>query len=186
MAYKNLSEFIEELESAGELRRIGVEVDSELEITEIAERVMKSAGGGAALLFENVKGSQQPLLINALGSKTRMCRALGVGDFDEIAARLRSILQAEIPTALLAKVKKIPQLVRMAAYGPKMVKNGACQEIVYKGDVASLDMLPILKCWPMDGGPYITFAGVYTKDAGSGARNVGMYRLQKLDGRHCA
>jgi len=186
MAYKNLNEFIAHLEAADHLKRISVEVDPELEITEIADRVMKSPGGGPALLFENVKGSKLPLLINALGSRSRMCNALGVEDFTQIAERIRQMLKPEMPTSLMDKIKKLPELAQMANYIPKIVKNGPCQDVVYQGEQASLDLLPIMKCWPMDGGAYITFAGIYTKDIETGKRNVGMYRVQKLDAHHCA
>jgi len=186
LAYNNLSEFVKTLESSGDLRRVAVEVDAELEITEISDRVMKSPGGGPAVLFENVKGSQLPVLINALGSKERMCKALGVNDFCEIADRIESMLKQDVPTGLMDKLRKLPELAELASYQPKTIKKGPCQEIVYKGEEASLDMLPILKCWPMDGGRYITFAGVYSKDVQSGKRNVGMYRLQQLDSHSCA
>ena len=166
--------------------RITAQVDPVLEITEIAARVMKSPGGGKALLFENVKGSKLPLLINALGSRERMCRALGVNDFAEIAARLEELLRPPMPETFVEKVKKIPQLVQLAGFAPQMVKKGPCQEMVYQGEGASLDMLPILQCWPLDGGRYFTFAGIYSKDIKTGKRNVGMYRVQQLDARTCA
>ena len=186
MAYQNLNEFISDLEGRGDLVQVAVEVDPELEITEIADRVMKSPGGGKALLFENVKGSKIPVLINALGSIHRMCMALGVKDFSEIAGRLQGLLKPEAPSTLMDKIKKLPELAQLASFAPKQVKKAPCQEIVYKADDASLDILPILKCWPMDGGRYITFAGVYTKDIQPGKRNVGMYRVQKLNGQTCA
>jgi len=186
VAYRNLGEFVEELDQLGELVRVAVEVDPELEITEIADRVMKTPGGGKALFFEKVKGSSIPLLINALGSKKRMCRALGVEDFSEIAARLEQIIQPQIPTGLMNKIKKLPELAQLAGFAPRTAKKAPCQEKVYEGDNASLDMLPILKCWPLDGGRYFTMAGIYSKDHRSGHRNVGMYRVQQLDARTCA
>ena len=186
MAYKNLGEFVLELEELGDLVRISAEVDAELEITEIADRVMKSDRGGQALLFEKVKGSTLPLLINALGSRARMCRALGVGDFSEIAERIAVMLKPEAPVGFMDKVKKIPELAQWANFGPKPVKKAPCQEIIFQGDEISLDALPILKCWPEDGGRYITFAGIYTKDIDTGKRNVGMYRVQQLDDKTCA
>ena len=186
MAYRNLSEFVQAIEQDGDLVRIAAEVDAELEITEIAERVMKSAGGGKALLFEIVKGSKLPLLINMLGSRSRMCRALGVTEFSEIAGRIQAMLKPEMPTTFVEKVKKLPELAQMAGFLPKLVKKAPCQEIMYEGTEASLDILPILKCWPMDGGRYITFAGIYTKDIETGKRNVGMYRVQQLNARSCA
>jgi 4-hydroxy-3-polyprenylbenzoate decarboxylase len=186
MVYKNLGEFIKDLEQQNDLVRISVSVDPELEITEIADRVMKSDGGGKALLFEDVKGAKLPLLINALGSKARMCKALGVQDFSEISLRLEALLQPQIPTTFMEKVMKLPELAQLAKFLPKNVKTGPCQEIILEGEQASLDILPILKCWPMDGGKYITFAGVYTKDIETSRRNIGMYRVQKLDAHSCA
>jgi len=186
MAYKNLGEFVKDLEAAGDLIRIKVEVDPVLEITEIADRVMKSPGGGKALLFEKVKGSKLPVLINALGSKDRMCQALGVDDFSRIAQRIEALLKPEAPTGLIDKLKKLPELAQLAGFAPKTVKTGPCQEIVYQGQDVNFDILPVLKCWPMDGGRYFTFAGIYSKDIATGIRNVGMYRLQQLDQRTCA
>ena len=186
MAYKDLQEFIRDLEARDDLRRIDVEVDPELEITEIADRVMKSPGGGTALLFEKVKGSELPLLINALGSRKRMCRALGVDDFDEIAERIRNLLKPQLPTGLLDKIKKLPELAQLAGFTPRSVGSGPCQELVFRGKDAVLDMLPILRCWPLDGGRYVTFAGIYTKHRDTQVRNVGMYRMQQLDSYHCA
>ena len=186
MAFKNLNEFITELEQTDDLLRITAPVDPNLEITEIADRVMKSPNGGKALLFENVRGSNLPLLINTLGSRSRMCRALGVSDFAEIADRIAELIKPEVPATFTAKLKKLPELAQLAAFSPKTVKKAPCQEIIYQNDQASLDLLPILKCWPLDGGPYFTFAGIYTKDLHSQKRNVGMYRVQKLDSHTCA
>ena len=145
MVYKNLGEFVNELEVMGQLVRIGVQVDAELEITEIADRVMKSAGGGKALLFENVKGSELPVLINSLGSRQRMCLALGVDDFAEIAGRLEQLLRPELPGTFMEKVKKLPGAAQLAGFAPKATKKGSSQEVIYEGADASLDKLPILK-----------------------------------------
>ncbi|MBN1765494.1 MAG: menaquinone biosynthesis decarboxylase [Sedimentisphaerales bacterium] len=186
MAYRNLGEFVKLLQDKGLLNRIKIEVDPELEITEIADRVMKSPGGGKALLFENVKGSKLPLLINAFGSRERMCMALGVADFQEIASRIETLLRPQVPAGLMDKIKKLPELAQLAGFTPKTVNSGPCQEIILKGDQARLDLLPILKCWPQDGGRYFTFAGVYSKDINTGKRNVGMYRVQVLDNQSCA
>jgi len=186
MAYQDLNAFLNKIENSGQLVRISVPVDPELEITEIADRVMKSPDGGKALLFEKVKGSELPVLINTLGSRQRMCLALGVQDFSEIAQRIKVMLKPEAPTGLMDKLKKLPELAQLAGFAPKSVKNAPCQEVIYKNKDASLDLLPILKCWPLDGGPYITFAGVYSKDINTGKRNVGMYRVQKLDSHTCA
>ena len=186
MPYRNLAEFVRELDDAGDLVRVPAQVDPDLEITEIANRVMKSPGGGKALLFENVKGSELPLLINALGSEKRMCRALGVAGFEEIAERLTGLLRPTVPSGLMDKVRRIPELVQLASFAPKVIKKAPCQEIVWQGEQVDLNRLPILKCWPLDGGRYLTMAGVYTKHPDTGQRNVGMYRVQQLTPRTCA
>ncbi len=186
MAYTDLRDFLADLEQRNDLVRIPVEVDPELEITEIVDRVMKSPHGGKALLFEKVKGSRLPLLINALGSKTRMCRALRVNDFTQIADRIRNLLQTEVPDTLMGKIRKLPELASLASLAPKTIKKAPCQEIILRDKEADLDLLPILKCWPEDGGRYFTFAGIYSQDIHTGKRNVGMYRMQKLDKHTCA
>ncbi len=182
MAFKDLREFIEELESRGLLRRIKTEVDAELEITEITDRVSKMEGEkNVALLFENVKGYNMPVLMNAFGSMKRMCIALGVESLDEIADDLRDFMR--LPKISLANkmdlVTLIPKM-RKAINFPKYVKKAPCQEIV-EMENPTLDILPILKCWPKDGGPFITLPLVFTKNPVTGKRNVGMYRLQKYD-----
>ena len=177
MAYDSTTEFVTALEAAGELKRVSAEVDPILEITEIADRSVKR--GGPALLFENVKGHNVPLLINALGSEKRMCMALGVDTFETVAGRIRELLNLEMPTGLMEKLKRLPPLMKLAAIGPETVSTGPCKEVVVR-DGATLDFIPALKCWPEDGGRYITIPQVYTKDL-SGKRNVGMYRLQVFD-----
>ena len=186
MAYKDLREFITILEEKGELCRIKAVVDPELEITEITDRVSKAEG--PALLFENVKGSEMPVLINAYGSRKRMSWSLGVEDLDDIGAEIMDLLELvdNIPDSFLGKVKMLPTLAQLAKYFPKIVKDGSCQEVVHMEP--SLDKLPILKCWPDDGGKFITLPQVYTRDPRNGKRNVGMYRLhvydQKTTGMH--
>lgn len=180
MPYKNLSEFINVLEAAGELKRIAAEVDPKLEITEIADRISKT--GGPALLFENVRGAQFPLLINAYGSYRRMQMALHCASFDDIAGRLESLLKTQPPKGILDKIKMLLTLKDIAALMPKNVSSAPCQEKVYTGGPL-LDMLPILTCWPGDGGPFITLPVVITKDPETGVQNAGMYRMQKFDGR---
>lgn len=179
MAYKDLQDFIEVLEKAGELKRITVEVDSELEITEITDRVSKEYG--PALLFENVKGSKMPVLINAYGTKKRMAMSLGVENLNDIAEEIVEFMQIadSVPQSLLDKVKLLPKLAEVSSFIPRVVKKGICQEVVHKNP--SLDAIPILKCWPEDAGKFITLPQVYTKDPETGKRNVGMYRLQKFD-----
>jgi 4-hydroxy-3-polyprenylbenzoate decarboxylase len=179
MAYKDLREFIQALEKAGELVRIKTLVNPELEITEITDRVSKKLG--PALLFENVKGSNLPLLINAFGSPRRMAMSLKVNKLDDIAEEIMELLGIadNIPVSIFDKIKVLPHLSKLASYTPKLVKQGPCQEVVdYQ---PSLFRLPILKCWPEDAGKFITLPQVYTKDPETGKRNVGMYRLQVFD-----
>lgn len=179
MTYKSMREFAEGLEKAGELKRIKTPVSAKFEITEIADRVMKSEGGGKALLFENVIGSKVPLLINAYGSRKRMSMALGVEDVEEIAQRIEAIIKFRPPGGLFEKIQSLPQLMEIATSFPKVIGGrGACQEVVLQGDEVDLLKLPVLTCWPQDGGPFITLPTVFTKDPVTGKRNVGMYRMQ--------
>ncbi len=181
--YQDLHDYISVLEKRGLLKRIKAEVDPVLEITEITDRVSKR--GGPALLFEKVKGSSCPVLINAFGSFERMALSLGVDNLDQIGARISELLQLQdIPGGgLLDKLKVLPRLAEIASWAPKLVKNAPCQEVVAYDKDASLDDLPILQCWPEDGGRYITLPLVITKDPLTGARNMGMYRLQVFDER---
>lgn len=178
--YRSLSEFVRDLDAAGELVRITEAVDPVLEVTEIADRVMKQPDGGKALMFSNVKGSDIPLGINLFGSKKRMSMALGVSALDDIGDRLSGMLKLEVPDSLMGKLAMLPMLKEMAGFPPRTVRSGACQEVVLQGDDIDLDRLPIITCWPDDGGPYITLPLVITKDPESGIRNVGMYRMQKM------
>jgi len=180
MAYRDLRDFIQKLEEEGELRRIQVPVSPELEITEIADRVMRQAG--PALLFEKPCGYDIPVLINAMGSLRRMSLALGVQDLGEIEREIAEILRIEVPDTLFGKISMIPRYGRLATYGPRLVSRGKCQEVVHMSD-ASLEDLPILKCWPEDGGRFITLPMVFSKDPHTGIRNVGMYRMQVYDAR---
>lgn len=181
VAYRDLAEFISILENCGELVRIKTQVDAELEITEITDRVSKAYG--PALLFENVKGSAVPVLINAFGSEKRMAMSLGVDSFEEISDDILSFLQLadQMPQSLIDKVKVIPKLAKITSFIPRIVKNGVCQEVIQQEP--SLDFLPVLKCWPEDAGSFITLPQVYTKDPETGKRNVGMYRLQVYDNK---
>lgn len=178
MPFKNLSEFIKKLEIGGELKRIKTEVDPILEITVIADRVNKT--GGPALLFENVKGSKFPLIVNALGSVRRMQLALNCNSFDDIANRITSLTKIQPPKGIREKIRILSTLKDISDFIPKKVRSAVCQEKVYT-DGELLDMLPILKCWPLDGGPYITLPIVITKDPDTGVQNMGMYRMQKYD-----
>lgn len=180
MAFKDLREFIQLLDKEGELKRISAEVNPELEITEIADRVVKS--GGPALMFENVKGSPYPVFINLFGSERRMNLALGTPSIDDLAARIHSILDFRPPEGLIDKLKMLPKLGEFANYFPKTVRGGPCKEVIIK-DNPSLDIFPIIQCWPQDGGRYITLPCVFTKDKETGTRNCGMYRMQVYDSK---
>jgi 4-hydroxy-3-polyprenylbenzoate decarboxylase len=179
MAYNSLQDFLQVLDRAGELKRISHPVKAELEIAEIADRVMKSAG--PALLFENVVGKQIPLLINAFGSMKRMALALGVDDIETIAAEIGKLIQTRPPKSFKDKLRLLGELVKLAGIPPKLVKEAACQEIIDREP--DLSILPVLTCWPGDAGPFITLPMVFSKDPKSGTRNVGLYRMQVFDQR---
>ena len=183
MAYRDLRDFIHRLEKEGELKRISVEVDPVLEIAEITDRVTRA--GGPALLFERPKGSRIPLLINMLGSERRMNLALEVERVEEVAERIRSFLDLQSPQGLFDKLKMLPKLAELGSFFPKTVKSGACQEVVRKQDFSLLEF-PVLQCWPKDGGRYITWPLVITKNPETGKRNVGVYRMQIFDERTTA
>jgi len=178
MAYKDLREFIRLLEKKGLLKRISTEVDPVLEIGEINDRTVKK--GGPALLFENPKASKFPCVVNLFGSYERMKLALEVDSLDEIGSRMLEFLEPEIPTNLVEKLKALPKLKRLADCLPKYVNSGPCKEVIFKDNV-SLNVFPILKTWPADGGKFITLPMVFTKDPETGGRNCGMYRMQVYD-----
>ena len=178
MAWKNQLEFIEALESSGELIRIKEFVDPRLEIAEITDRISKSGGGGKALLFENT-GTNFPVLMNAYGSERRMCMALGVQELDAVAKEIEELfhLVASPKENILDKLKLLPKLGQFASWMPKVKKGkGECQECIISNP--DLTKLPILTCWPKDGGPFITLPVIHTKDPETNSRNVGMYRMQ--------
>lgn len=175
MAYEDLRAYIKALELAGELKRIRLEVSPELEITEITDRISKR-GGGPALLFENVKGHNMPVLINALGSRRRMEIALE-SSLKEIADRVTELLDFKSPQGFLEKVMMLPKLAELGKFFPKVVRSGACKEVIQREKFSLLD-LPVLKCWPEDGGRFITFPLVFSKNPLTGKRNCGMYRMQ--------
>src|SRR5437773_8906653 len=181
---RDLRAWIALLEGEGELVRITAEVDPELEITEITDRTVKA--GGPALLFENVKGSDRPLLINQFGTERRMCMALDASSLDAVAERVSDVLEMQPPQGLVEKVRGLQKLKSIADSRPRTVRRGVCQEIVLTGDDASLDALPIQKCWPDDAARFITLPAVITHDPRNGTRNVGMYRMQKLGPRATA
>jgi 4-hydroxy-3-polyprenylbenzoate decarboxylase len=179
MPYNSLSNFVQVLENAGELRRISYPVKAELEIAEIADRVMKA--GGPALLFENVSGKNIPLLINAFGSIKRMAMALGVNDIEEVAKKIAKLVQIQPPKTFKEKIQLAGELIKLAGLPPKIVKDGACREVIQHDP--DLTILPVLTCWPGDAGPFITLPMVFSKDPVKGTRNVGLYRMQVFDAR---
>lgn len=176
MAYKDLQEFMQLLEEKKLLKRIRTEVDSNLEITEVVDRVSKSYG--PALLFEKVKGSPYPVLINTFGTYERMNLALEVNHLDDIAKQISNFIDMSGYFGIMNKIKSVPKLARLAKVFPQKVLSAPCQEVVEEPD---LTKLPVLKCWPEDGGPFMTLPLVITKDPETGMQNMGMYRLQVYD-----
>lgn len=216
MPTETFSDFVDLLDKNGELARVKTRVSPLLEVAEIADRMSKSPAphlgneldrnpaaklGGKALIFENVEGSDIPLAINTFGSYWRVNQALGTDNLESLAARVQQLVKPEIPTTLMEKMKRLPDLIKMAGFPPKLVKAGICQQVVYEGEAADLGKLPIIQCWPLDGdlrsgqvfdqaaaqraadgqtgtGRYITLAGVHTRNPVDGSRNIGMYRVQ--------
>jgi 4-hydroxy-3-polyprenylbenzoate decarboxylase len=197
LAYDDLRDWIKALDRAGELKRVRIEADPILEITEIADRVSKSRSrtkedrrddkqgslGGKALLFENVKGYPgAQVLINQFGSARRMRLALEVDELDEIANRIRGFMDVKSPQGFLEKMKMLPMLAELGKLFPKTVPTGPCKEVIKRDNFSLLDF-PILQCWPKDAGRFITLPCVITRDPKTGKRNVGMYRMQIYDER---
>ncbi len=183
--YKNLTEYIRALEQAGELIRIPVPVDPVLEIAELTDRQAKQPGGGKALLFEHT-GTGFPVLTNLMGSERRICMALGVERLSEVGERIESLFSDALrPKAgWMEKLRMLPLLGEVAQWMPRNVsRKGECQQVVLKGEAADLSKLPVLKCWPHDGGRFVTLPLVHTVDPETGVRNVGMYRMQVFDPR---
>src|SRR6476659_1690855 len=188
MAYKNLRQFIDLLEQKNELVRIKEYVDPKLEISEITDRVSKTSGGGKALLFEST-GYDFPVLMNAYGSERRMCMALGVNKLDDVAKEIESLfkLLATPKENLIDKIRMLPKLNQFASWMPKVRSGrGECQQVIMKD--ADITKLPVITCWPKDGGPFVTLPIIHTKDPNTNTRNVGMYRMQvfgpQLTGMH--
>ena len=181
MHFKDIRRFIEFLDERGDLKRITAMVDSDLEITEITDRTIKS--GGPALLFENVAGSDAPVAINLMGTHQRTAWALGVENIDDLASRVRKLLGLAQgpPSGLMGKVRALGDLVSVARTQPKIVRRAPCQDVVVTGEDVDLNILPALKCWPDDAGRYITLPLVVSRDPESGRRNVGIYRMQIFD-----
>ncbi len=179
MAFKNQQAFIEALDQAGELVRIKTYVDPRLEIAEITDRISKTPGGGKALLFENT-GYAFPVLMNAYGSEKRMCMALGVDKLDDIAGQIEELFKmlTKPKENILDKLNMLPKLGQFASWMPKVRSGrGACQEVVITNN-PDITKLPVITCWPKDGGPFITLPIIHTRDLITGIRNVGMYRMQ--------
>ena len=181
--YKSLRDFIGVLEEAGELIRINTPVSSELEIAEITDRMVKTEGGGKALLFENTD-KEFPVLTNLYGSERRMAMALGVERLEDISERFDKLIGTVTSPKenLVDKLRLLPLLGEASKWFPRKKKGrGACQQVIHKGEEAKLSLLPILKCWPHDGGRFVTLPMVHTADPVTGIRNVGMYRMQVFD-----
>ena len=174
----DLHRFVEDLEAAGELKRVRAEVDAELEISEIYDRVVKR--GGPALLFENVRGSSMPVLINAYGTDRRMRMALG-REPEDVGKDLMALIKTKPPRSFREAIALARRAKDVLSFPPKRVRRGKVQEVVLTGDDVDLAKIPVLKCWPMDAGRFITLPQVYTRDPATGERNMGMYRMQVFD-----
>ena len=192
MALDSIPDFLAAIKGIGELVTITRPVRAKLELCEIADRASKLPGGGPALLFEHVllddgTRSAYPVAINLYGSMRRMALALGVDSLDEHGERITTLMNTKVPDGFVAKLGMLSRLMEVAKFPPR-VKSGspACQEIVWRGDEVDLDRIPIITCWPQDGGPYVTLTAVVSKDYARGIRNVGMYRVQKLGPREVA
>jgi len=180
MAYKNLGEFVSDLRKRGEISEVQTEVNPSLEVTEIYDRIVKKQG--RALLFSRVKGAAIPLAINLFGSPNRLNLALGIKEVEEIARRIEDFTDMKAPQNILQKLQMVPKLGILNSLSPKIVKSAPCQEIViHAGKGPMLDKLPIIQCWPEDGGKFITFPLVFSHDPETGKRNVGLYRMHVYD-----
>lgn len=182
--HRDLNSFIAALDKRGWLCRVREEVDPNLEISAVTDLASKSPGGGPGLLFEKPTGYSIPVAVNLFGSLERMCLALGVESLDEIAKEIAELTEPKAPSGVLDVIKMAPMLGRLSDLMPKTVRDAACHEVVQHD--GTLDELPVLRCWPEDGGRYITFPLVITKDPESGIRNIGAYRMQVFDGRTTA
>jgi 4-hydroxy-3-polyprenylbenzoate decarboxylase len=189
MAYKDLREFIARLERSNELKRVSIPIDVDLEITEITDRVSKA--GGPALLFERPCSKAEdieykiPLLINALGTRKRIEMALQVSDLEDVAQRIKHLIEMRPPGGLLDKLRMLPELAEFGSFFPKPVNAGPVKQVIEREDF-SLSKLPVMKCWPQDGGRFITLPMVITRSPRTGRRNVGCYRMQLFDERTTA
>ncbi|WP_412027124.1 menaquinone biosynthesis decarboxylase [Deinococcus yunweiensis] len=178
MAFPDIQSFMRLLEQRGELVRVTAPVSRELEITEIADRMVKK--GGPALLFENVVGSDYPVAIGLLGTKERVALALGVTDLDDLAAKVRNLIDLSGGGSKLGLLSNVTKLRDAMNLPPRRVRNAPVQQVVWRGDEVDLARIPVLKCWPLDGGPFVTLPLVITNDPETGERNMGMYRVQVM------
>jgi len=179
--HEDLTEFLADLEKRRLLVRVKESVSPDLEIAAVTDRASKMGGGGPALLFEQPAGFRMPVASNVFGSLERMCLALGVKTLDDLAAEINQLMTPQMPEGIMDALKMLPMVGRLRDLMPKSVKDAPCQEIVRRD--GTLDDLPILKCWPEDGGRFITLPLVFTKDPETGMRNIGTYRMQVFDGR---
>jgi len=179
--YSDLTEFLSDLERRKLLARVADPVSPDLEIAAVTDRACKSPNGGPALLFDKPTGFDIPVASNVYGSYERMCLALGVKTLDDLAKEIDELMTPQVPEGIMGALKMLPMVGRLRDLMPKTVKDAACQEVVDRD--GTLDALPILKCWPEDGGKYITFPLVFTRDPETGVRNIGTYRMQVFDGR---
>src|SRR5438132_5674618 len=169
--YSNLEDFLADLDRRRLVARISEQVSPDLEIAAITDRACKSPGGGPALLFEHPTGFDIPVASNVFGSMERMCLALGVSTLDDLAREIDELMTPQMPRGVLDALKMLPVVGRLTDLMPKVVKDAPCQEVVRRD--ATLDELPILRCWPQDGGRYITLPLVFTKDPETGRPNLG-------------
>src|SRR5437764_14986304 len=169
--YSDITDFIADLDKRRLLNRIAEPVSADLEIAAVTDRACKMPGGGPALLFERPTGFDMPVASNVFGSLERMCLALGVKTLDDLAGEINQLMTPQMPEGIVDALKMLPMVGRLRDLMPKTVRDGPCQEIVSRD--GTLDELPILKCWPEDGGRYITLPLVFTKDPQTGIRNIG-------------
>ena len=181
VAYTDLGDFLRDLERSGELLRITAPVDPDLEVTGIVQRVV--AAGGPALLFENPTRGRMPLLMNLFGTTARMNKALGVASFDEIGDRIADLLKPEMPQGFHGLRDALSKAAQLRNVPPKHVKNAPCQDVILKGEQVDLNLLPGVRSWPQDGGIFLNLGLTHTKHPETGARNLGLYRLQQQDQR---
>ncbi|MCK5507916.1 MAG: menaquinone biosynthesis decarboxylase [Desulfobacterales bacterium] len=181
--YKNLKDFLNTLDRAGELKSIGHKISPYLEISKITDKESKSPHGGKALFFEQVEGSSFPVATNIFGSSHRICMALGVEHLDKLSERIKQYININPPKSLKEALNIIPMAINVTKFFPRSCRSKIppCQEVVYKGGDVDLSRLPVLHCWPKDAGPFITLPMVFTKSLVTGKRNVGMYRMQIFD-----